>query len=721
MRFEYFASLLLAIFLLTATATAQSEAATLVTFREPTSLQVVADGESRSLKFPAAYADKVEPTSIKLAVETIVRDGVQDDAFQSLFDARWDGDTAAAAVKVTLSGTPRPGSYRIGLRLDGLIDAQSATQSQQLTVVIPAAGVRSLGTVTIARTISWPGSSSVRGRTLQLQETSRVSRMTGVAVRQLSLSALDGPAVNSKVLFKGIPESIPPGRVASLDAELEGEFPLGTATGKLEVSATELTQPYELDFKVESTHTKWALLLPIFIGLVIAYLLKTQVALVSALSEARIQAADVLHRLENPDYPDSQFCKALALPRENLRTAIAGDDPQAISTGKAQGEKAIADAIEKLNVRRTEAQAALMEFDKTVRGRWSVDGTIREILHKAAEECENAKTQLNDGDVAAAEGVLTKSREATLAETQDALQLWISKLNDLFSQYPNKQPPLSLSVRKSETELERLKTALDSLESEQTADDLRALLDAVSAYRRRLYRFLEGEVHGIASLVRYVLHEAADRVNPVSVDGHIKALREALTPFDVEKVFDATISHNDAIHNALTRVMEEAADPTAKDQVRKRMSAGEYEAAVQELMSVSTSAPDEIQPASPAVSGRPAIRPFGTKAAGHDMVRAEEKVDGTASLVMWTVSALRAPPTAKTIRVQARQSLIRAKLLNSAISGVLAIVAGYFVFQESFVGNKEDYAAAFVWALGVDAGIEGVMATLRSKLGVSSQ
>ena len=69
-------------------------------------------------------------------------------------------------------------------------------------------------------------------------------------------------------------------------------------------------------------------------------------------------------------------------------------------------------------------------------------------------------------------------------------------------------------------------------------------------------------------------------------------------------------------------------------------------------------------------------------------------------------------------RAQARSSLVNAKRWNSSISAVLAVIAGYLVFEESFFGTPKNFAAAFIWAFGIDASIEVIMGTLRSKLGV---
>jgi hypothetical protein len=41
------------------------------------------------------------------------------------------------------------------------------------------------------------------------------------------------------------------------------------------------------------------------------------------------------------------------------------------------------------------------------------------------------------------------------------------------------------------------------------------------------------------------------------------------------------------------------------------------------------------------------------------------------------------------------------------------------IFEESFVGTAENFAAAFVWALGVDASVEVVLESVKSKLGKS--
>ena len=490
--------LLLLVIVHASTAVAQGGSGNLVAFRDPTSLQIVADGASKAVRFPVAYVEKAKPESIKLVVENIVRDGVQDSVYHGLFDVKWDATGPAVTVDVSLNAALRPGTYQISVRLDGIVDAQNTTQTQQLIVTVPAGAVRSLGTLAIEQMVWFPGRAVINGTALRLQETSRVSRLTEIAVRQLNVDAANGVSDGAKLVYASVPGSIAPGAIADLDGKLEGSFPLGKTTGKLEVSATQLSQPYELTFEVNTAVTKLALVVAIIIGIVIGYVVKTRATLAMALSEAKLQAADVLQHLQNPDYRDSKFRKMLEAALKDLEAAIVGDDPEAISNAQAAGDTAIAAAIADLNTRRTNAQAALLQFEASVSFRWSLSSEMQATLRSAAVACSEAQEFLDKGDVQAAASRIGKSERDTLDALNDKVEAWISRMRELFSDYPDNRPPLSVSLGDSKSELQQFKDELMSLVSDQVAGDFNLLLETVSGYRRRLYRFLEGQVIEVA-------------------------------------------------------------------------------------------------------------------------------------------------------------------------------------------------------------------------------
>ena len=707
-------------------AVAVPDPAVVLEFLEPTSAGILADASPKSVRFSVSFAKDRDPEKITIDVQSVVFDGLQDQTIDELFSARWDPSVPAVFVAVRLEPALAPGTYELRVRVREVGEAGTRQQIQTLTIIVPGAALRKPEKILVRQTKYFPWlDPSLSGAVLRLQETSRRSRVSELAVDQIAITAADGIDQAARLSFDVSKLALAPGKSHEITGTLRGDFPLGSVTGKLEVTATQLTEPTVVDFEVVTTWAQWLLLLAIAAGLGVGYVVKTRLKLMTELSEAKLRASGVLRKLDKPDYADPTFVARLGEIRQELDLALQSDDPAEIATQTASADEALREAVEKLEQHRVETQEELKALVGLVTKKWAVPEAMSAALARARTRCAGAQADLNRGAVDAASTAVTEIRSELLDSLLIGLTNWRQELVNAFARIDTSALPLKAVVdEEGDNALVEAKEAVSGLPDKESESSSEHLLQTCAALSKTLYRLLERVVIDLVEELDNVVATLGNAEKTAALTESSQRLAGTLGSWRPTELVGVIAGEVGSLHESLEVAIRGASSQGARPEVENLLASGSYrQAAIRAIARPrrKTERVDMILEAGVPFVGDdegPDPRPPPQLPRQARLQMADFPAED-AGVVVQETSRIAVPPPVAVLRSQARGALLRAKRWNTAIASVLALGLGYMVFEASFVGTLDDLGAAFVWAFGIDASVEVVLEAAKKRFGKS--
>lgn len=685
-------------------------------FRDPTSVRILVDATVKRVGFGVRLRGGVTPTAIQVSLDTITLDGLQDTSIRELFSAAWDSAAPAVIVTVALKPVLRPGSYQLYVRLRGLVNKQRQEQTKTVTIIVPPATIRSLGSLLIHQEKWYWGDPIVTGAELRLQETSRLSRVSELGIVAMNAPPSSSEIVKGSLVFDKLPDEIAPGKIVTIKGRVSGTLPLGSTKGKLELTASQLAQPYEVAYEVVTGWTKVLLLACIGLGIGVGYVIKTRVTIATEVNQAILEATEVLSQLERPRYPDATLKGALIQPLARLREAVGEKDPKTISDRTKEASEALTKALEELRTRRAKVQEDLKSLVQITSKRWNLPEQMNAEVERLRNACDDLQAKLEEGAVDAVEHELKEKRNATHSSVLALLNGWRLQMVDGLTVLPVSAPPLlPIYGKERQAEGNACLAALKDIPDAKMKDDLECLLQSVTNLSNRLYRFLEAVVLDLRAVVQQVASVLGAHDGLHSAQLEVEELGRGRGSWKPEVLLHALNEHSARLHDALRQAVLDSA-PHDHDRLGEFLSRGRYVDAAEAAVATPSAPPSPIaEAAAPIAAPREAESPRGLR--GQPLEAPAEYPAGQTTVIIREISPIVVPPSAANVRREARAALLHAKRWNTATAAVLAVAFGYLVFQESFVGSWENISAAFIWALGVDASVDVVLETAKKKLG----
>ena len=150
-------------------------------------------------------------------------------------------------ISITLDRdeTKQTGTYDLYLDLQPKSNPSAGRLKVQ--VARPAATTETIPKLIIDRTYWFIAVSSDTQPDLLATETSKKSDLSISAVRSLSNSSVETELIAGKLKFGPTQPTVTAGKQASLTYLLDGNFPLGNATGTMKIDAPQLATPVSFD------------------------------------------------------------------------------------------------------------------------------------------------------------------------------------------------------------------------------------------------------------------------------------------------------------------------------------------------------------------------------------------------------------------------------------------------------------------------------------------
>jgi hypothetical protein len=672
-----------------------------------------------------------------------VRFGNQsDETLRKAFEANWETPADVHAIKIIVkdyAAIARSGTYDLTL---GLKPSQgnAGRQLLKLQIIHPAAKLRPPDTLVVERTLRVPGGEPyVTKIPLTLTEVSKRSCLTDLRIQPVHNAAIGDSQVTGHLKFlfgdqggvlgnKAPQAKLAAGDHVGVDYQPEGDFPLGTVKGALEVTAVELSDALLLNFEVRSRLSRAYILLFIIAGLFVSYFLKVKLQHDIALGEARLQADKTLKLAEDEAARrlDSDFRTAIVDKVAALRTAIQGNDAPAIAKANDELDTALRSALQNLSTRKAELQKQVDEFLIVTNNAWEVPLSVQQgALLKAKNKMTDVVRLLANDNIGGAQESFNLFKGDLVSDLKEAIRQWQENIRSYLEALKAIKKGISAPVKDAFAKMVDQEVTpvivppTLNTTAPAAAEVVQALRDAVIARRHVIdvLRKLDQAIETNAADAKKIVSDSrlAGDV-PAKLTAAISKLEESVANFvstvdsiagDPEgaaaKLDSQLADMNDAWQQLVLGQVPPGSQPAVKATLDQQLYVEAVRQAVNTLV-----APEAITPPSGTLGAAPPTSLQWRPSAGLD-------ISPSVAVFQTIVADVSVPSGLTAVRVADERQLRWAKFTQSLLIGVLLTIIGCGLYWEKFVGNFSDFLQIFFWAFGLDITVDTVLKSAPKK------
>jgi hypothetical protein len=647
--------------------------------------------------------------------------------------ARLDAD-GAILIDVPLDPPLRRGTYdlKVRVRLKAKKAGIKPEQTLDLQMVQPEAQVRPPATLVVERVLGF--STCVDGQLVPLQETSGRTRLAGIEIHQVGSLAGAGQAGSPALLFHR-PPPVPPEGSCEVGYRVSGGLPLGTLQGTAEIRGPQLA-PVAFNFEIRSRLTKWWILIAAALGLVAGYLLRTQLQQWVTLGQARLQAVDVLKKIDDErqrrgDGDFRQRANGLRAPLDQAIELAASAD--ALTQAATAGVNDLTQALAQLAERLATAQDEVDRLGRVLETRWRVPPELAEPLAAAPPCLAAARHALADTDAGMARSAVGEARSHLAAALPGRIDAWRVTAFDLLTvlDAPELAVPAAMlpGLQASTERVRGLLNGIGDLPPEPTLEQLEGALAGVDGARHaarllllemrswpqatlvEVDRTLLPAPLAVAAAVVALRGRAAELLRVLAAvaeapEGRAQELGAALANLGdawrvalLAQLGKVAAEDRAAVGEKLDRhLYAEAARETARLlRAAARPRPAKKEGRIQGDVSFAA-AEGAAEPA--AAAGVPGFAAFWQGILGFGFEPPAAAAPAARPRLDLTPAGL------AVTRVHLERELARVKALRFVLTATGVVVLSFVIFGDKFVGTVADFAGIFFWAFGTDVTVD---------------
>jgi hypothetical protein len=643
------------------------------------------------------------------------------DAFTVAMAGQPSRQARAPALLLTIKEPLAPGTYRVRFTL--LSGHPARRQGMTIRVLLPAPQLAVPPTIYITRTIDSP--IKVRNSGLVLRETSGHARLAGLSVEQVQGPGGVDQLADGKVIVP-TPKPVAPGTSAIANVSTEGDFPLGTSTGQLEIYSPQLGQAIPVTYQVQTRRWKLWLVVAIVLGVAFGFL--TRVWLVQRIQrgKARVQAYGVLDQLaqERQRRTDPAFTASIDEARQMLERVLRAGTPEEITAAVKDAGDKLQDAHKKLEEDLGKARDQLVALQQVLATQGSLPNSVSAILDAQRNPFAAIQRQLEAGDAKGVSEAAEEMQSELDREVRRATEQWRTEVRPFLSTLQGEGPTVLGSANPGlmTSAADAASLVEGSAFTQQNASlesVLSALATAVVAVTGAVNQ-LRPVVGTIAQTIRILESDAlpGQRARP-ELRANVQEFSSAMQSADPREAstLQALERTLRSLSTQLTEMIKDK-DKSNVSEIQSALDSGHFESAAR--VAVADDRPGVDAALAEAVTAPSAL---GLEDPG--MADALARANTTVAAVNvvaerpWTVGpVLRAADFSDSpavLQPQAFKQLAMDQGILTALLGVVVVIVGYFLFTDNFVGTTSDLLTAFGWGYTADITSAFVVGALSGK------
>jgi hypothetical protein len=601
----------------------------------------------------------------------------------------------ALKVRVNLDTLIEPGTYSVmvGTRAVRKVEPASASGQETLFRTLsfqltrPAATVAaSLSPTSLEREVGFSTEPVKVPLSLSLKETTQYVRVTHLEI--------DGAELSSEAQQD---LALPAGALKTIALLLPTTGEVGKITGNLLIRSPQLSHAVEVPYEVTLRRPRWHIFLTLILGLLFGYvvrvLLKRRIENGVARSESIRQRRKLLE--EQARYVDEDYRAAL----DRILAALAAEEPRSAAHMKAALSTAHVDfttAQTELTARIQTAVTLGEGLQKRAGERsYSLPAAMAQAVTAALVAVENAEKRVSL-DPKGVKGSLEKANASFQRSLSQGAQDWKRALTtalEVLGESNLKWP--AAMADKVDSKMAEVMSTVRSDPSDREAATPEQLLQSVHLSVEKIWMFcawLWSSLSPVAKQVLNTLDKA--KKDPASLDALrtvLHDLEERWTgKMDPEALVNALPEDAGRLLEALNQAICRNTSNSVNEQTKELLKQGDYVRAANQAISEQTllGAPGEEQvPASDSFSGLRATLP-----------RIEQQ--------SFVSPDPRPPISLEQLEARTLSQLMVDQLLQTALVALALCFGAYILFEKSFTGTLNDYAALLFWAFGTDVTVE---------------
>jgi hypothetical protein len=581
----------------------------------------------------------------------------------------------------------------------------------KVTVTRPPATVELPLSFVIQRTIYFPWFKRDSHPSFYVAETSKKAPLTISGIRPTSYATVGNRPVAGQLKFDEGQPPIGAGQQATLAYRLEGDFPIGTATGTMKVEAPQLAAAAAFNYEVRTRVHLAYIGIAVAIGLLASYWLKVKLHQKIELEQARLDAEKLIERIQGEAnrHIDAKFLASYATQLRDLEQSLNGHDATGINEAKTKLDTAWRNALQELASRHQQALDGLEKVRVVTAYIWAVPTPVAQAVDAAGLTLAQAAEAIERDDL---EGANTKVRQGILDLGNTIMQAavaWQARqeavLTSLSSSPPGIPAPVSAAMVRPATDLRALIRKVDPNNPLSTPEQIqRALTDIQSEYSgaQQFYSWLTSAMQmecenanaQIGSQCRALWNydkftAAADQVARFTTFARGLANEGDFTRLPGEL---------GAVHEAWTNALQGQFD-SPNPPVQQALDAREYVSATRiacaQKLTATLPKTAILSPADGLAFPVPEFTP------GQNPIPA-------GYILRTRIQPAAMPSPAMPTRISNEQELKKAKRTQTLLVGAILILAAYGLQADTFSGTFTEFSMLFFWAFGLDLTVDQI-------------
>jgi hypothetical protein len=651
---------------------------------------------------------------------------------ESRFVPSWKRGNNGEPAMLVITITPplqKPGTYDVVLNL--LPKSWRRAPRETVQILLPDATLQGPSKLFIERTIQWPAAEDLKTTPLHVWETGKAA-----AVRSITLDsepfAIGSTPISGRIVAVDKPKAeerltedakagvqpvtaesidstlqVRAGKEALLGYALKGDFPFGSASGAIRLSAPELKAPLVIPVEVRSRLSRWHLAAVIVVGLVLSWCVKVALQRRIQVSQARVAAATLLRNVDTSGYADQQFHATVnPLARVLMSAAAEGLDAKKIDDARNALDTAWRAARQEVETRRTAFRALLERWRIIVSLPWELPPEVDAAV-VSGRDLRSAMAFDQQGDIGRAMASLEETQATTVGAIHKESRDWQHASRALFDRL------LSSSEGVSDAILQPLKNAVSEWriryieiepapinDPEQVEPLLRPVMGEYVAVREHLEEVVRRLLSEYLAVAPKLTAEGVQAALVTAIGVRLDSLREALTlAADEPQEVDANL---DTRLQALQRAwaVAFAAAPRATPEVLSAIVARNFRGAA-ELLGVRS-----VRNESSSTGGSTASLP--------DAFDIRTSLPPRPSGVILDLAVLDPADPYIALLLESSSSIKKAKFLQTFIVGALFLFWATTTYGRTFDGTVMGLSTAFFSAFGLDVGLDALLGRIKS-------
>jgi hypothetical protein len=669
----------------------------------------------QQVRLPIAPDTAPKPQKTDIAVIDVGLGTLHTEDFRNAFGPpKWETDAQgwARAIIVPVKfpdAINQSGTYDVTLEVSSR-QSGSTPDRLKFQLLRPAAKLKSLEKLLVNQVwyLPWQPAALVGGSVV-LSEVSDRSGVQAFTITRARNSTSGTEQVSGEVVLKNDKQAttgfgISQGQSLPLGYSLEGEFPFGTTTGAVSISAPELSEPALMEFEVKSRLWSFYIVIFILAGIGTSFLLKVWVQGRIDLDEARLQGDSVLEwaRRQISLNHDSNFQYAIKSPLHDLEEAIRNDGAADIKSAADNVKTNVTAELQKLTGRLETAKRQLDELSSVTSTRWNAPASMQQVLDDAETSLTAAQDELQNNDASAASTRMAEVHKRLAADLSSSAEEWRRDLLAYLKALSQASFGISAATKSDfAAALKAAEPQVGSVRSpgpQASAAELTKLLQDVYAARGCAVDLL-------CKLQHAVQKDFTDEDNLLA--GRLKdaqsweKLRQAADEFngrlpgqvdDPGQAFQTLPAELRALDDVWQAALCAQVDENGRNQIKPFLEQQQYLQAAQKIRELGAHPLLGPAAAAPVATAQPSVWSL--------LFQPGPAI--APSIVQTLLGRFLIEEPLASVRVRTSRRLFKEKFLQSMVIAVLLSLVGYGLYADNFVGSFKDFSLVFFWAFGLD-------------------